>query len=211
VGRLSDYVKEHVNEAPSEATGFGELPLKKWLLLRTVPEGRTGEPEVVQLEGGSHKLQLTFMVIGGEPGTESGRGAYLWRAGFFINEFEGSGIHPRLVGILNALFSPGVGEGMDKEERKNARWDHTLQALDEAADELGIDPSAYPDPILALAGIAAKALGKRPRTIIGKARTNRRDFVDLSSYEDDTPENREKRNIQVYFSPEELGDEAAAF
>jgi len=233
VGRLSEFLQNQgfdPEQAPEERAGFAEPPTDKWLLVQTARDGAWGAPEVRLTASGLPLFSCTFRVLGAEKGTDrDAAGSFTRRFTWFLEPYQGEGaagspLQGPFVALLNALFSSGVGDGIeDGKERAKARWRNTLTVLEQIAERHGVDPAQYASPAQLFGALAALALREQPRTLLMKyrmvSRTRKnadgsreavtddsgRAILDprIQQIKDDTTANREKLGIEVWIEPDE--------
>ena len=236
--------------APQEESTptFSNVPAQAWVLAKTTTEEnggaackvRTIEPKGDRTET-LYQFSLGSIVTGGgnigkgkEKVDSKFDGRYLFGSFWIHPRAEDVDdpadvkrkLNSRLVGALNSIFSPGVGEehiaalpkGAGKEEKQEAqekrsaaRWTNTLEQLQAAGELEGVSRESYTDengeldfPLMVCA-CAVLALSKESRNIIVRTRADKRkrngedvEETVVGSIADLTKENFDKFGIEVF-------------
>lgn len=214
---------EGVDEQDREAK---QLPGKLWILGK-FPPGERGDSaglniSKTQEEKMIYQLKFALHAIGGEEKLkqEAGPWAPLFarvtpHAGYDekTREYDLTTISPKLMGLMNAVLSPGMVHGSKE------RWQNTLRLLLQKAQELGVEPDngKYPSEACFLACMFSEIVNEKQPTLLFTVSLRRRKDKEtgevvkdaagnavfdasLGSFVDDTPEMREDKGIVEWTS-----------
>ena len=211
---------------------FDDLPAGAWIVAKTADKERGGAAPAVsdrskQDSPPNYQFRVGLICAGGDglikERAHKGQMVFLERWIHPSAEYErvDTPVSGAFMGFLNTVFSPGIGLGLEAEERKQARWSNTLAQLKQSADEAGItnDVAIAADPDftgtgelslrgrgLAVAMAAVAALGEDSKVLLCKTKTD--NYVNKSgdkvsrtkagTVEDFTGDNVTKRKVTVF-------------
>lgn len=208
---------------PQEGGGeFLKPPTGAWVLARTCSkEQGKAAPGVNHVEpkdgegDGFYSFEVGLQCVGGDENVNEKHVKSIDYFSAYLNEKDKPQVcSGRLVGFLNCMFAPGVGDefkptkGMAKDEkdavlkkRAAARWQATLAALRRVGTDKGITIDQYGgDKPRFLACIAALALQDEAREIIYKVGEKKNKSGNpqrsVSAFEDATAANAKERKVQ---------------
>jgi hypothetical protein len=171
-----------------------DIPAKKWYVGKTA-HGSGAVAKLRSFNGKKdpsktyHVFATGFVVHGVEQGVDPRyNGRYCFGEWFIhphpkeVEERDGAGavVSSRFLGVLNAIFSPGVGDDIeDKKERSRLRWQNTLKVLRARAEILGRGLEDYQgDGAVFIAQMAAEELADEARFVLFYTKENERTFKD---------------------------------
>jgi hypothetical protein len=191
-----------------------DLPARVWALGTTATKEDGGWAPDIRMHdtkiGRLYKFEIAFNTLGGEKDKvdpKKHRYARTPLSAFIHSRDDKEKPAPQLVGLLNALFSAGVGAGEEAEVAKAQRWQNTLSELKEVADLYGLTlEQADDDPPKFLAMCAKQKLEEESYQLLIKPsvrKYTKRDGTageqtQVSQFEDATVENQEARNIVLF-------------
>jgi hypothetical protein len=217
---MTDVWDQMSETVPDESQGntTEDLPAKVWALGTTCTEKDGGwKPRIAKFDtknGTLYKLEVSYNTLGGEADKvdpKKHRYARTPHSVFIHDKNDRDRPAPQLVGLLNSLFSAGIGAGEDKEVAKRQRWANTVQTLREVADLYGYTPEQTDDDIPKfIAMCAVEKLKEESFQLLIKPTTRQYKKKDgsqgeqtqVSQFEDATEENIQARKI-VTFETEE--------
>lgn len=226
----SDMWDDFASNVPDERPGgdFAELPKDTWVAAMTATsENGKAAPELrsQEIKRGENagktiaKFSVGLLTVGGEAGkilVEKHRNKICYMDAFLLpgpKEDQTKPVSGRFTALLNALFSPGIGEELKKDDprRTAARWTNTVKVLREAQQRFpDCKPENYQGETLAerkaktIAGVAVALLEEQSRGLLFKTKENsytpagsneKKTNIQVGTFEDDTPKNREKRRV----------------
>ncbi len=217
---FDDIAKNHVPEPPE----FDDLPAKVWVLGVNTTSENGGAAPTVRKVGKTDQFQFNVGLIcqGGEPSVVEAK--YGGRFTFFSawvfphEEYDKPDaiISGRLAGFFNAVFSCGINPE-DADERRVARWNHTIQVLKKVSEEknltidhyTGITSDEKRQKALFLAGLAVAALENKSVPVLFKTKDKKPyennegvmvKGIEVGAVEDCAAENLAKRKVTAFES-----------
>ena len=209
---------------PEERGGYEDLPADSYVVVRTAGEenGKAApEVRVQEIKRGERagetfrQFSVGLITVGGDSKIQESihnnkmiyMSSYLEPSEKELAHSPDQKVAGRFMGFLNALFASGVAEGTkDAKARSAARSSKTFSVLQKVAQETGLALSDYEgNTARYLAGLTVKALLAEPRklSIKTKLRTyendgEKRNQIEVGSYEDFSAANVAKRKITVF-------------
>lgn len=224
MGVFDDILRNDPNEQEWEDVGsFADIPAGKWFLLRAYPAdvGKAASGVEPPNEWRDwHTIKLGFEPIGAEEGV--GPANY---GGFFHRFSPDTKAEPgepsgKVKGLINKFFAPSLEKGS---EERTAAARAVLSATAEKFSMSPEDTENYPTLAVYVAAVMCAAMCDRQPTILVKTwlrkgreyttadgeKRQSRDRIEIGTFTDDTPENREKHGIVVWPTGAEPGGDVA--